>query len=112
MSGYLALGYEMCAEYTYPEAESIATGILNVANNIYGIIMVLVSGILMEKYGDLGVHACLCGALFIGLIMTIMTKDETRRQDAQRDSKYRTIKATDAMILNSELKISDKQSDV
>ncbi|KAF7989583.1 hypothetical protein HCN44_008257 [Aphidius gifuensis] len=83
LSGYLALGYEMCAEYTYPEAESISTGILNIANNIYGIILVIISGELMEIYGDIAVHICLCTSLFFGLIMTILTKDEQRRQDAK-----------------------------
>lgn len=73
----------MCAEYTYPEAESISTGVLNIANNIYGIILVLISGELMEMYGDTAVHICLCTSLLFGLIMTILTKDEQRRQDAK-----------------------------
>lgn len=98
MSGYLALGYEMCAEYTYPEAESIATGILNVANNIYGIILVIISGLLMETYGDLGVHICLCVALIVGFVMTAMTKDETRRQDARKAAMYSVVKTKEGII--------------
>ena len=102
MSGYLALGYEMCAEYTYPESEPLATGILNIANNIYGIILVLISGVLMETYGDLGVHICLCAALLLGLIMTVMTKDETRREDARRKAKYSAVRTKEEISNVSE----------
>ncbi|KAH0545602.1 feline leukemia virus subgroup C receptor-related protein 2-like [Cotesia glomerata] len=97
LSGYLALGYEMCAEYTYPESESIATGILNIANNIYGIILVIISGKLMETNGDLAVHICLCVSLLFGFIMTILTKDEQKRQDAQKKV-YINVSSTDRDI--------------
>ncbi|CAD6244045.1 GSCOCG00013220001-RA-CDS [Cotesia congregata] len=97
LSGYLALGYEMCAEYTYPESESIATGILNIANNIYGIILVIISGKLMETNGDLAVHICLCVSLLFGFIMTVLTKDEQKRQDAQKKV-YINVSSTDRDI--------------
>lgn len=84
MSGYLAVGYDICAEYTYPESESMATGILNIANNIYGIVLVILCGKLMEYYGDIAVHICLCSSLLFGFILTIFTKDEQRRQDAKK----------------------------
>ncbi|XP_011314910.1 feline leukemia virus subgroup C receptor-related protein 2 isoform X2 [Fopius arisanus] len=88
ISGYLALGYEMCAEYTYPESESLATGILNIGNNLYGIILILVCSQLKKYYGDVAVHICLCSALLVGLILTVMTKDEQRRQNAKRNNKF------------------------
>lgn len=85
MSGYLALGYEMATEYTYPESETNSSGILNLTNNIYGIISVTILGKLMDYYeSDLIVHIMFSGILLAGLIMTIMTKDEQRRQDARR----------------------------
>ncbi|XP_014207719.1 feline leukemia virus subgroup C receptor-related protein 2-like [Copidosoma floridanum] len=84
MSGYLALGYEMAAEYTYPESESNTAGILNVANNVYGIVLVVTLSRLMEAYGDAPAHAGLCFVLLVGLVLTVATKDEQRRQDARR----------------------------
>ncbi|XP_076222861.1 choline/ethanolamine transporter FLVCR2 isoform X3 [Nomia melanderi] len=98
MLGYVALGYEICAEYTYPESESITAGILNVANNIYGIILVLIMGELLELYGDIPVHVGLCVALLIGFIMTVLTKDVQRRQDAKKGVHYEGISQVDTNI--------------
>lgn len=95
MSGYLALGYEMSAEYTYPESEGIAAGILNVANNVYGIILVIIMGRLLETYGDIPVHVGLCLALLLGFVLTVLTKDEQRRQDARRAAQYREVSTGD-----------------
>ncbi|KAJ8682012.1 hypothetical protein QAD02_017804, partial [Eretmocerus hayati] len=93
MSGYLALGYELAAEYTYPESEVLSAGILNIANNAYGIILVLIlSPIMQYCNSDAPVHIGLCLALFLGLLLTIFTKDEQRRQDARkRVTEYREI---------------------
>ena len=90
MSGYLALGYEMSVEYTYPESETLAAGILNIANNVYGIVFVLVLSRLMEAHGDVPVHVGLCLAIFVGLVMTCLTKDEQRRQNARKAAQART----------------------
>lgn len=96
MSGYLALGYEMCAEYTYPEPEDVAAGILNVANNLYGVILVIIMGRLLESHGDVPVHLVLCGALLLGFVMTALTRDEQRRQDARRAAIYEGLVASDS----------------
>lgn len=79
LGAYLSLGYQLCIEFTYPEAENVATAILNIMNNIYGMVFVLGLGKLIEIYGDLPAHIVLCTALAIGLVMTIFTKDEQRR---------------------------------
>ncbi|KAK1135638.1 hypothetical protein K0M31_000225 [Melipona bicolor] len=86
--GYVALGYEMCAEYTYPESEEKTAAILNVANNVYGIVLILIMGRLLEIYGDLPVHLNLCVMMLIGLILTLLTKDEQRRQAARKGAHY------------------------
>ncbi|XP_017797546.1 PREDICTED: feline leukemia virus subgroup C receptor-related protein 2 isoform X2 [Habropoda laboriosa] len=88
MVGYFALGYEICAEYTYPESEGITAGILNVGNNVYGIVLVLIMGRLLEVYGDIPVHVGLCTALLVGFIMTVFTEDVQRRQDAKKGVQY------------------------
>lgn len=84
MVGYAALGYEMCAEYTYPESEEITAGILNAAANVYGIVLILIMGRLLEVYGDIPVHVGLCTTLLIGCVTTMLTKDVQRRQDAKK----------------------------
>ncbi|XP_063981226.1 heme transporter FLVCR2-like isoform X2 [Diachasmimorpha longicaudata] len=91
ISGYLALGYEMCAEYTYPESESLTTGVLNIGNNLYGIILIIISNRLKQYHGDMAVHICLCSSLLVGFIMTVFTKDEQRRQNARRNNLYTTV---------------------
>ncbi|KAJ8668360.1 hypothetical protein QAD02_010023 [Eretmocerus hayati] len=87
MTGYLALGYEMATEYTYPDSETLSAGILNITPNIYGIVLVLILERLLENFGDEVVHVVLCAVLFMGLILTIITKDEHRRQDAPNIAK-------------------------
>ncbi|KAH0948184.1 hypothetical protein HN011_012314 [Eciton burchellii] len=103
MSGYLALGYEMCTEYTYPESENTSAGILNIANCVYGIILVITLGILLETYGDIPVHAGLCSALLLGFITTVLTKDEQRRQDARRKAQYEGIARSDDLAEGNNL---------
>lgn len=86
MVGYFALGYEMCAEYTYPEPEGTTGGILNVTNNLYGMVLVLIMGRLMEEYGDVPVHVGLLVTLVAGFVITVLTKNVKRRQDAKRNA--------------------------
>lgn len=92
MSGYLALGYEMAVEYTYPEAETLSAGILNIANNVYGIVLVVALSRCMGENDDLPVHVGLCLALLVGLILTVLTKDEQRRQDARKSAVSNSVK--------------------
>ena len=78
----------MCAEYTYPESEEKTAAILNVANNVYGIVLILIMGRLLEVYGDIPVHVGLCVMILSGFIMTVLTKDVQRRQDARKSVHY------------------------
>ncbi|XP_011698243.1 PREDICTED: feline leukemia virus subgroup C receptor-related protein 2-like [Wasmannia auropunctata] len=91
MSGYLALGYDLCTEFTYPESENIPAGLLNITTSIYGIILIVIFGLLLNAYGDIPVHVGLCLALLLGFILTAVTKDEQRRQDARRKARYEEI---------------------
>ncbi|XP_011878929.1 PREDICTED: feline leukemia virus subgroup C receptor-related protein 2-like [Vollenhovia emeryi] len=88
MSGYLALGYDLCTEFTYPESENIPAGFLNITTSIYGIILITIFGLLLNAYGDIPVHIGLCSALLVGFILTVVTKDEQRRQDAKKKVQY------------------------
>ncbi|KYN30098.1 Feline leukemia virus subgroup C receptor-related protein 2 [Trachymyrmex cornetzi] len=91
MSGYLAMGFDLCAEFTYPESENIPAGFLNITTSIYGIILIILLESLMNTYGDIPVHIGLCLALLLGFILTAITKDEQRRQDARKKAQYEGI---------------------
>ncbi|XP_012062861.1 PREDICTED: feline leukemia virus subgroup C receptor-related protein 2-like [Atta cephalotes] len=91
MSGYLAMGFDLCTEFTYPESENIPAGLLNITTSIYGIILIISLGLLMNIYGDIPVHICLCLALLLGFILTAITKDKQRRQDAIKRAQFERI---------------------
>ena len=78
------MGYELAAEYTYPEAENLSGGVLNIANNVYGILLVLLLSFMFDAYGDISVHVGLCLTLFLGLVLTVSTDDEKKRQEARK----------------------------
>ncbi|XP_001604452.1 feline leukemia virus subgroup C receptor-related protein 2-like [Nasonia vitripennis] len=99
MSGYLALGYEMAVEYTYPEAETLSAGVLNIANNVYGIVLVVLLSYGIDESGDVSVHVGLCLALLVGLVLTLMTKDEKRRQDARKTTGSSSVKFSDLPLM-------------
>jgi len=101
MSGYFAMGYELCTEYTYPESENLTAGILNIANNLYGMILVIILGILLKQYGDIPVHIASSSILLFGFILTILTEDEQRRQDAKKKAQIeRTVRLENDNIDN------------
>lgn len=98
MSGYLALGYDLCIEYTYPESENISAGFLIITTCIYGIILIIIFGLVLNTYGDIPVHIGLCSILLLGFILTALTKDEQRRQDARRKAQYEGIATTEKNV--------------
>lgn len=98
ISSYFAVGYEVCAEYTYPEPEGIATAFLNVANQVYGTAIVLVFGKVIEVYGDLWAHLGLGVILLSGLITTVCTKDLQKRQDARRNTHYKEVPLNSTIV--------------
>ncbi|KAJ8668361.1 hypothetical protein QAD02_010024 [Eretmocerus hayati] len=96
MSGFVTIGYETAAEFTYPESQTLSSGILNITNNFYGIVLVLLQEQIFERFGDIYVHATFSVILVIGLILTLMMKNDHRRQAAQK---------------NDELHVQDPSSD-
>ncbi|XP_025988428.1 feline leukemia virus subgroup C receptor-related protein 2 [Solenopsis invicta] len=91
MLGYLTLGYELSTEFTYPESENISAGFLYITSSIYGIILITIFGIILNAYGDIPVHIGLCLTLLLGSILTAVTKDEQRRQDARKKAQYKEV---------------------
>lgn len=95
MSGYLALGYDLCIEYTYPMPENVSAGILNITNNVYGVVLTIALGLLLKTYGDIPMHIGMSVCLLIGFILTVLTEDEQRRQDARRKVRYEGVAKTE-----------------
>ncbi|XP_015514784.1 uncharacterized MFS-type transporter C09D4.1-like [Neodiprion pinetum] len=91
ITSYFAVGYEVCAEYTYPEPEGVATAFLNVTNQIYGIAIVLIFGKVIDIFGDLWAHLVIGLFLFMGLITTLCTKDLQKRQNARQRAHYKEV---------------------
>ncbi|XP_055924917.1 feline leukemia virus subgroup C receptor-related protein 2-like isoform X2 [Argiope bruennichi] len=84
MTGYLPLGFEFAAEITYPEAESISSGLLNMSAQVFGIVFTAGSGALLDQYGDKASNISLCVCLLIGAILTAFIKSDLRRLKASQ----------------------------
>ncbi|XP_054721590.1 feline leukemia virus subgroup C receptor-related protein 2-like [Uloborus diversus] len=84
MTGYLPLGFEFAAEITYPEAESISSGLLNASAQVFGLVFTSVAGILLSNYGDWVANVSLSGTLLIGSIITGFIKSDLRRLRASQ----------------------------
>ncbi|XP_015511665.2 uncharacterized MFS-type transporter C09D4.1-like [Neodiprion lecontei] len=82
--GYGTIGTELCVEITYPEPESITTGILNMSPQIYGFFLVFLTGRMLENYGDIAAIGCFCASLALGTILVILNKSELRREKARQ----------------------------
>ncbi|XP_046492202.1 uncharacterized MFS-type transporter C09D4.1-like [Neodiprion pinetum] len=89
--GWASLGFELCAETTYPEPVGTTVGILNISIQIYGTLMVLIVRRLIETYGDRAAHYCLSASLLIGTILIASTRGNFRRQNAERIAKYNPV---------------------
>ncbi|XP_046751382.1 feline leukemia virus subgroup C receptor-related protein 2-like [Diprion similis] len=79
---YVVIGTELCVEMTYPQPESTVAGILFLANPIYGIGMVLLTGRILEFFGDIAAHGCICAYLTLGSLLMIVNRFEFRRYKA------------------------------
>ncbi|XP_046751837.1 uncharacterized MFS-type transporter C09D4.1-like [Diprion similis] len=80
--GYSTIGMDFCVEITYPEPEAITTGILNMSTHLYGFLLVLITGRMLEAFGDVAGHGCLVLSLVVGTVLVILNKGELRRQKA------------------------------
>ncbi|XP_046490981.1 uncharacterized MFS-type transporter C09D4.1-like [Neodiprion pinetum] len=100
--GYGTIGTELCVEITYPEPESITTGILNMSPQIYGFFLVFLTGRMLENYGDIAAIGCICASLVLGTILVILNKSELRREKArQLTSRYIAVPVKELTELKS-----------
>lgn len=82
MTGYLAVGYELAAELTYPESEGTSSGMLNAVVQIFGIIFTLIYGQILKDADDKKANLFLAGTLALGTLFTAMIPSDLRRQAA------------------------------
>jgi len=83
MNGYLAVGYELAAELTYPESEGTSSGMLNAVVQVFGIVFTLIYGWINNAAGDKKANLFLAGTLVLGTFLTAMIPSDLRRQAAQ-----------------------------
>ncbi|XP_046600770.1 uncharacterized MFS-type transporter C09D4.1-like [Neodiprion lecontei] len=93
--GYSTVAMDLCAEITYPEPEAITTGILNMATQLYGFLLVLITGRVLEAFGDVAGHGCVVVSLVLGTVLVILNKGELRRQKAGQSA---TVNETHAIF--------------
>ncbi|CAD7092327.1 unnamed protein product [Hermetia illucens] len=83
MTGYLPIGFEFAAELTFPEPEGTASGLLNAASQVFGILFTMLYSELLENYGDIYANITMAVMLVVGTIITAIIKSDLRRQAAQ-----------------------------
>ncbi|XP_076823376.1 choline/ethanolamine transporter flvcr2a-like [Clavelina lepadiformis] len=82
MTGYLPIGFEFAAEITFPVSEGSSSGLLNASAQIFGILFTISMGKLIPASSVLAGNIFLCGALLIGLMMTVTIKGRLKRLEA------------------------------
>lgn len=84
MTGYLAVGFELAAELTYPESEGTSSGMLNAVVQVFGIVFTLIYGWIFSAFGDQKANLFLAAILVVGTVFTAMIPSDLRRQAAQQ----------------------------
>ncbi|XP_046751771.1 feline leukemia virus subgroup C receptor-related protein 2-like [Diprion similis] len=80
---YSAIGFELCAEATYPESQALSSGILSIAGQLYGAILTPLTLKVIGVYGDIAGHVVIAVILILGTFLTITNKIDLRRQRAE-----------------------------
>ncbi|CAH0592122.1 unnamed protein product [Chrysodeixis includens] len=87
MTAYLAIGYEMASEVTYPEPEGTTSGILNAVVQLFGIIITLVYERVLGAADDRAANLTAVGMLCAGAAVSAAISSDLRRQNAQNKNK-------------------------
>ncbi|XP_069771961.1 choline/ethanolamine transporter flvcr2b-like isoform X2 [Narcine bancroftii] len=82
MTGYLPLGFEFAAELTYPESEGTSSGLLNESAQIFGIILTISQGKLIDQFGTRAGNILIFVFLFVGTVLTALIKSDLKRMRA------------------------------
>lgn len=90
MTGYLPLGFEFAAEITYPEPEATTSGLLNASAQIFGIVLTIAGGVLLNKYDDRAANLCIACFLVLGAVLTCFIREDLRRQKGHQQTQTQT----------------------
>uniref|UniRef100_A0A915PSL2 Major facilitator superfamily (MFS) profile domain-containing protein n=1 Tax=Setaria digitata TaxID=48799 RepID=A0A915PSL2_9BILA len=88
MTGYLPIGFEFASELTFPVAEGTASGLLNASAQVFGIILTLCVGFILQYGSVFASNLTLTGFLIAGTFLTALIKSDLRRQKAHESVPY------------------------
>ncbi|XP_015517352.1 uncharacterized MFS-type transporter C09D4.1-like [Neodiprion pinetum] len=99
---YGSIGFELAAESTYPEPENVTSGLLRVANQLYGAIMVVIAGALLRTYGDVVAHGCLIIVVGVGLALVVFVKTDLKRLNAKEHCDPKRNRVAESQVVEPE----------
>ena len=72
-----AIGFDFAVELTYPMGESVSTGVCLCAGQIYGILITIAGGELIDNYDTKGTdisYTIIIAICFLGLLSSLYVK--------------------------------------
>ncbi|KIH56626.1 transporter, major facilitator family protein [Ancylostoma duodenale] len=94
MTGYLPIGFEFAAEITFPAAEGTTGGLLNASAQIFGMLLTLAMGQVMHGISTFWCNIIMSTALILGTFLTILIKEDQKRQKAHAGRAHLPTSAT------------------
>ncbi|KAJ8979451.1 hypothetical protein NQ317_006765 [Molorchus minor] len=92
LNAYIPAGVEFATELTFPSPESTVTGILLATSQILAVVFTLVLSVINKRLGTFWALSIQCIILLIGTVLTALTPNRLRRQDAfRRDVQFDKI---------------------
>jgi len=94
MTGYLPIGFEFGAELTYPESEATSSGLLNCAAQFFGFSVTFLCQSLVNnpESGARNANLAMIGCLVFGLVLTMMIKEDLKRQSAEKNDETEKLR--------------------
>lgn len=86
MGGYIAVGFEMGSEITYPEPEGTSAGLIVLGTQILSVFHAMAYSWMVHVIGDFWANIILTVTLLIGTGLTLMIPSDLRRKAANKSS--------------------------
>ncbi|XP_074030379.1 choline/ethanolamine transporter flvcr2a isoform X2 [Leptinotarsa decemlineata] len=81
LSAYLPAGVEFATEITYPSPEGTVLGILYATSQVFTVILTIMFGVVLAKFGTFWVLIGMMITMALGSILTVMTPNKLKRQE-------------------------------
>lgn len=98
LTSYSCCGYEFSVELTYPKSELVASTLLNISAEVFGIVVTFVGSHVTDTYGSTCGCLVMSGFLAIGLLSSSMVEPKYNRQTLVEEGKVRTIRRFSQVI--------------